>query len=241
MKNDPDRARSISVDGSNGLCGSGSPGSGLDDMGKEMNTKDTNPKDAVGIRKVPVSTIPAPVMSEVGLALLEGARKYGRHNYRVAGIRFSVYYDATIRHLMAWWEGEDIDPDSGLSHITKAIAGLTVLRDAMLNDKVTDDRPPKSKAGWIDGLNERAGAIIDKYPDAKEPHLAHQGNLTATEVQERTRPSLRTYIATHGHCICRECGAEVKGNLFVDDWGWFFCCVNHHKEFYDKEEKKNAD
>ena len=129
-------------------------------------TKDTNPKDAVGIAKVPMSTVPAPVIAEIGLAMLEGARKYGRHNYREAGVRMSVYYDATMRHMMAWWEGEDIDPDSGLNHITKAIATLVVLRDAMMRANMAeDDRPPKSEEGWVSLYNEKAKEIIEKYPD----------------------------------------------------------------------------
>lgn len=132
--------------------------------------KDTNPKDSVGIRKVPLSTVSAQVMAEVGLAMMEGARKYGRHNYRIAGVRASVYYDATLRHLMAWWEGEDIDPDSGLSHVTKAIAGLTVLRDAMINEMLNDDRPPALPVGWVQRLNEQAADIIERIPVALDPY-----------------------------------------------------------------------
>lgn len=131
--------------------------------------KDTNPKDAAGIKKAPMSTVPSPVLLELGVAMLEGARKYGRSNYRVAGVRGSVYYDATMRHLMQWWEGEDIDPDSGLNHIVKALASLVVLRDTMLNSMWTDDRPPKAQSCWLKELNDRAGAIVDKYPDAVVP------------------------------------------------------------------------
>jgi len=136
-----------------------------------MTEKDTNPKDAVGVRKVPFSTIPAPVIGEIGVAMLEGARKYGRHNYRVAGVRASVYYDAALRHLMAWWEGQDIDPDSGLSHITKALACLVVLRDAMRNEKWSDDRPPRI-ADWVSELSVKASEVIDRYPDPKLPCVA---------------------------------------------------------------------
>lgn len=132
-------------------------------------TKDTNPKDAVGIRKAPISTVSGPVVLELGLAMLEGARKYGRHNYRTSGVRASVYYDATFRHIVKWWEGEDIDPDSGLNHITKAIASLMVLRDAMIYGKVIDDRPPSVDASIWDKLNDKAVKIMEKYPDAKEP------------------------------------------------------------------------
>lgn len=132
--------------------------------------KNTNPKDAVGTKKVPLSTVPMPVIMEVGLAMLEGSRKYGRHNYRIVGVRASVYYDAIQRHINAWLEGEDIDRDSGLSHITKAIACLVVLRDSMMNENWVDDRPPKVKnQNWVQEMNERAGEIIEKYPNALPP------------------------------------------------------------------------
>lgn len=134
-----------------------------------QNTKLTNPKDMVGVRKAPLSTVPATVMAEVGVAMLEGACKYGRHNFRNAGVRASVYYDGTMRHLNAWWEGEDIDPDSGLSHVTKAITSLVVLRDAMIQDMCADDRPPSSKEFYTE-LNKKASAIIDKYKDVNPRH-----------------------------------------------------------------------
>jgi hypothetical protein len=135
-----------------------------------MTNKDTNPKDAVGTKKVPFSVLPCRVLAELGLALLEGARKYGRHNWRIAGVRASVYYDASYRHLMAWWEGEDIDPDSGLSHITKAIAGLMVIRDSMIQGNWVDDRPPKVPQGWVQDLNKKAAEIIERYPNPLEPY-----------------------------------------------------------------------
>ena len=134
------------------------------------NVKDSNPKDSVGIKKVPFSTVPAPVIAEIGLAMLEGARKYRRHNYRAIGVRASVYVDAAMRHLTAWWEGESIDPDSGLSHLVKASACLVVLRDAQILDKMVDDRPPKHKDGWIQDLNKKAKEIVERYPEELEPY-----------------------------------------------------------------------
>jgi hypothetical protein len=131
--------------------------------------KPSNPKDAVGVRKAPMSTVSCAVLAEVGVAMLEGAAKYGRHNYRAIGVSASVYYDATMRHLMGWWEGEDIDPDSGLSHVTKAIASLVVLRDAMIQAKFNDDRPPRS-VPFYPSLNAGAAAIIDRYADRKPTH-----------------------------------------------------------------------
>lgn len=132
-------------------------------------TKPSNPKDSVGIKKVPQSVIPRNVLAEVALGLFEGARKYGRHNYRTVGVRGSVYFDAVNRHMDAWWEGEDIDPDSGLSHVTKAIACLVVLRDSMMQENWTDDRPPKAKP-FMQEANKHAEDIISRYPDAVPAH-----------------------------------------------------------------------
>lgn len=133
--------------------------------GNAGNFKDTNPKDAVGIKKIPFSTISAPVLAEVGVAMMEGSRKYGRHNYRVSKVRTSVYYDAALRHLTDFWEGTDIDPESGLSHITKAIAGLFVLRDAMIQGKLVDDRPPASPKEWQQKLQPVINDIFERHPN----------------------------------------------------------------------------
>jgi len=129
-------------------------------------SKKTNPKDAVGTKKPRFySGLPANVTKEVSIGMMEGAMKYGRHNYRIAGIRASVYVDATIGHLLDYWEGQDIDPDSNLHHITKAIASLYVLRDAQMMNMCEDDRPPKSD---VEGDKTRLQAVVDelftKYP-----------------------------------------------------------------------------
>jgi hypothetical protein len=142
-------------------------------MSKNMSDpKDTNPKDAVGTRKVPFGTVPAPFIGELALAMLEGARKYGRHNYRVIGVRASVYYEAALRHIMAWWEGEDIDPDSGLSHVIKAAACLAILRDSMRQQNWTDDRPPRVPSGWVQELNAKAAEIIDRIHKSADAYTA---------------------------------------------------------------------
>jgi hypothetical protein len=140
-------------------------------LGAEAQVKESNPKDAVGTKKAPMSTVSAPVMMEVGVAMLEGALKYGRHNYREIGVRSSVYYDACLRHMMAWWEGENTDPESGLSHVTKAIAGLMVLRDAMIRDKMVDDRPIGTR-GFVQELNVHASILIENCPEPKEAFIA---------------------------------------------------------------------
>lgn len=116
--------------------------------------KDTNPKDAVGTRKAGLTCVPGAtthllisngyhkVAFEVGVGMLEGARKYGRHNYRESSVRLSVYADAIFRHVVEWASGNKVDKASGLSHLTKIIAGGCVLLDCILANNWVNDQPP---------------------------------------------------------------------------------------------------
>lgn len=132
--------------------------------------KDTNPKDSVGVKKVPMHCVSGRVLLEMGLGMLDGGRKYGTHNYRSMGVRASVYFDAVMRHLLAFWEGEDTDPESGLPHIIKAITSLTVLRDSQVMGNWKDDRPVYLPGGaGVAELNKLAAKIIKRCPKAKKP------------------------------------------------------------------------
>lgn len=144
-----------------------------------MSEKLSNPKDMIGVRKAPFSTVSAVVVAEMGVAMLEGASKYGRHNYRAVGVRASVYYDAVMRHIVSWWEGEDVDPDSGMPHIVKAMTALAVLRDAQIRGMYEDDRPPPMPE-FFSKLNELAGQILDRHADKNPIHYTWANSPACT-------------------------------------------------------------
>ncbi len=102
--------------------------------------KPTNPKDAIGSDKLPLHLWPATATVLGTLGLLDGALKYGRSNWRHAGVRATIYTDAAERHIRAWLEGEDVDPDSGVPHIGHALACLAIVADAQAAGKLIDDR-----------------------------------------------------------------------------------------------------
>lgn len=62
------------------------------------------------------------------VAVLEfGARRYGVGNWQHVPDARQRYFDAAQRHLWAWWDGQTLDPDSGLPHLAHACASLLFL------------------------------------------------------------------------------------------------------------------
>ncbi len=133
--------------------------------------KESNPKDIIGSTKPGLDALSWPVLFEMGAGMDDGGYKYGRQNYRVVGVRHSVYFNAAMRHLADWWEGEDIDPDSGLSHITKVMTCLMVLRDSMIMGNDVDDRPVRPPADWMERAREHTKQVIARHPNPVPPYL----------------------------------------------------------------------
>lgn len=104
-------------------------------------TLQANPKDRVGAKKPPLHLIPASaeIMESAVMAL--GAKKYEPFNWRSEPVRASIYIAAARRHLAQWFDGEDHDAESGISHLAHARACLGILLDALAVDTCIDDRP----------------------------------------------------------------------------------------------------
>jgi hypothetical protein len=134
----------------------------------EAVTKPSNPKDVIGSTKPPLHHIPCGPLFQIGGALLSGACKYGAHNWRVVGVRSDVYYDAMLRHVMQWWEGEEIDKESGMPHLAHAAACCVILLDAEAQNKLTDNRPPKGN-NPSEAVADQIKAILANYPNPVEP------------------------------------------------------------------------
>ena len=117
-----------------------------------MSSKPSNPKDIIGSDKIPFHLWPETATALGALGLLDGALKYGRANFRVIGVRASIYYDALRRHMNKWFEGEETDPDSGLPHLAHALACLAILVDAQAAGKLNDDR--QVKGGYIEYVQD---------------------------------------------------------------------------------------
>lgn len=107
-----------------------------------IDLKPTNPKDVIGSGKLPLELVPDTGAMYASLSFLEGALKYGRFNWRVAGVRNSIYVAAMRRHLAKYWNGEDVDLKTGVPHLSSVLACAMIILDAKVCGKLTDDRPP---------------------------------------------------------------------------------------------------
>lgn len=138
------------------------------DMGA---TKPSNPKDVIGSRKIDLGLVPDTLLVCAARAHLEGALKYGRFNWRIAGVRASIYHAALIRHIAKWWNGQDVDKATRVHHLDNAIGCLSIIRDAELYGKLEDDRPPcpdfDAMARLIDGEEEGVAHLKDLFKEHK--------------------------------------------------------------------------
>lgn len=102
---------------------------------------DDNPKTILGLTKPSLSSIPPVALFHLGQAMGDGRAKYGPMNWRTDRVSATIYYDAALRHLMAWWDGEERASDSGVHHLAHAMGCLAILLDAQGMGQLNDDRP----------------------------------------------------------------------------------------------------
>lgn len=102
---------------------------------------DDNPKTLIGLTKPSLSAIPPIAMFHMGGAMADGRRKYGAMNWREKRVTASIYYDAAMRHLLSWFDGEEMAADSGVHHLGHAMACFAIILDAQATGNLNDDRP----------------------------------------------------------------------------------------------------
>ena len=93
-----------------------------------------------------------------------GRKKYGKNNW-ACGMSWSRPYAACLRHLMAWNNGENIDPESGLHHIGHALCNLLFL--------ATFISEPEGYAGFDDRFQDVAQSTI--VHDDENVTVYHRG------------------------------------------------------------------
>lgn len=95
-----------------------------------------------GVTKPKLELVPLSALTYAAIGLQEGARKYGSASWRdVESVDLAQYIGATLRHLLAYADGEDTDPESGNPHLAHALASLCIMIDLIENGNGVDTRP----------------------------------------------------------------------------------------------------
>lgn len=111
--------------------------------------------------KVDYSYIPLSTLDEEAKVWMAGAAKYKRFNW-AKGMSWSAVLASLMRHLAAWQSGEDLDPETGLSHLGHAACNLRMLTLYAKTYPEGDDRPKE----WIaEYRGEKKKEILAKEID----------------------------------------------------------------------------
>ena len=129
-----------------------------------------DPKGVAGNKKAPLHLIPPTAMEKTAWAHKLGADKYGPYNWRNTRVCATIYIAAMMRHLNAWRDGEDLDPESGITHLAHVVASCNILMDAAACNTLEDDRYRKPIQDAV--LTEDHWMVCRKCQGKKEHHYS---------------------------------------------------------------------
>lgn len=92
--------------------------------------------------KLPIDLVPTSAIMAMASVLNYGKSKYDKRQWE-KGNHYSVPYASIMRHLLAFWDGEDLDPESNLPHVEHIIMNAAMLVEYYKKYKKLDDRPNK--------------------------------------------------------------------------------------------------
>ncbi len=83
--------------------------------------------------------LPPEFLEGAAHVLTFGAEKYADRNWE-KGMNWSRAFGALMRHMWAWWRGQDNDDETGMSHLWHAACCLAFLIAWEARGHGTDDR-----------------------------------------------------------------------------------------------------
>ncbi len=89
--------------------------------------------------KIPLHLLPFDAILEITKVLDFGQKKYSANNWR-KGFVWSRVFRAAVGHLISWWMGQDLDEETGISHLAHAGCCVIFLLHFVLKQTGTDDR-----------------------------------------------------------------------------------------------------
>lgn len=101
------------------------------------------------MQKPPLRLVPAAALIFMSKVMALGAKKYGPYNWRENKVRYTIYLEAAMRHILSALDGEEIDPESGQPHVAHVASCMAILLDAKATGNLVDDRPIPGAAAYL--------------------------------------------------------------------------------------------
>jgi len=163
--------------------------------------------------KPKLSFIPISTLYDAAHVFEFGSKKYSVNNWE-KGFNWLSVYDSLMRHMSAWRDGEDLDPESGLPHLGHAMCNMIMLSRFKETHPEMDDRYNKVSERSI--LKPKGKGKITQEQARKAVAVVRDAAI------ERNKPS--------EEFKCRRC----KDTGFGQDWQgtWEICgeCVDEETE-----------
>ena len=129
-------------------------------------------------KKPKMNLLPPKAIIEVGKVLTFGAEKYGAENWKELEDLQNRYTAGALRHIFAHMDGEQLDPETGLSHMAHALCCLLFKLEIELQDgktKEEESRKTDSTEHTACDQSFESDRLIDKsYNEAGSmQHIKH--------------------------------------------------------------------
>lgn len=160
-----------------------------------------------GVKEARYDLLPAGPLNTVATLYGRGAKKYAENNWRL-GYPWAYSFAALQRHAWGFWNGEDVDEETGLPHMASVVFHAFTLLEFMETHRRFDNRPKRQlEAAPLEAMEDGVRALTNlagvNWPDFYDKTcvpvypgdtISAYGNLYAArtvETLEDGRPALQ--------------------------------------------------
>lgn len=127
-------------------------------------------------RKFPLFLVPTTIKRWIARVLGKGAKKYALGNW-MRGMSYTEIISAVQRHIDAWQDGEDVDPETGENHLAHAACGLAFLswfidgprreEYRRFDDRLAGRTPPVMPPGMAEMTPARRPEFVERFNEPR--------------------------------------------------------------------------
>ena len=129
-------------------------------------------------KKPKMNLLPPKAIVEVAKVLTFGAQKYGAENWKELEDLQNRYLAGALRHIFAHMDGEQLDPETGLSHMAHALCCLLFKLEIELeNAKIEEERPRETDTAEYTARDQSFESDRLHETDNKERSVQHIKHL----------------------------------------------------------------